>query len=422
MLEFLRTTRELVAAQRDVVLGYLGRSGGDLLDAGTLAGLGGAGLGAAGLSALAGPAGVPAALPASRASQPAPRQTSQDGLAGQVGPGRGPVIPAQAAPLDPSPSAGGPAGAGVLGRAAVADVVVEVIGSQTGYPAEMLEPGLDLEADLSIDSIKRTEILGELAGRLGLVSGDGELSESVVEELAAIKTVDGIVDWIVARSAERVGSAAGAAVPAQASPAPAAASTPVAVLGRAAVADVVVEVIGSQTGYPAEMLEPGLDLEADLSIDSIKRTEILGELAGRLGLVSGDGELSESVVEELAAIKTVDGIVDWIVARSAERVGSAAGAAVPAQASPAPAPAAGLDAGPPGAVPVGAVPAQPTHAWASAPALAGVPAHHGFSPAAGGASPSAGGPAGAGVLGRAAVADVVVEVIGSQTGYPAEML
>ncbi|WP_238438179.1 type I polyketide synthase, partial [Frankia nepalensis] len=254
VLEFLRTTRELVAAQRDVVLGYLGRSGGDLLDAGTLAGLGGAGLGAAGLSALAGPAGVPAALPASRASQPAPRQTSQDGLAGQVGPGRGPVIPAQAAPLDPSPSAGGPAGAGVLGRAAVADVVVEVIGSQTGYPAEMLEPGLDLEADLSIDSIKRTEILGELAGRLGLVSGDGELSESVVEELAAIKTVDGIVDWIVARSAERVGSAAGAAVPAQASPAPAAASTPVAVLGRAAVADVVVEVIGSQTGYPAEML------------------------------------------------------------------------------------------------------------------------------------------------------------------------
>ena len=31
------------------------------------------------------------------------------------------------------------------------------------------------------------------------------------------------------------------------------------------------------------MIEPDLDLEADLSIDSIKRAEIAGELARRLG-------------------------------------------------------------------------------------------------------------------------------------------
>ncbi len=87
-----------------------------------------------------------------------------------------------------------------LDRVAVSDVVVGVIAEQTGYPVEMLEPDLDLEADLSIDSIKRTEVLGELAGRLGLAApGSGELDESVVEELAAIKTVRGIVDWIVAR-------------------------------------------------------------------------------------------------------------------------------------------------------------------------------------------------------------------------------
>src|SRR6185369_17623306 len=109
-----------------------------------------------------------------------------------------------------------PAGppAGPLARPIVLDTVVEVIGSQTGYPAEMLEPGLDLEADLSIDSIKRTEILGELAGRLGLAAG-GELDESVVEELAAIKTVDGIVDWIVARAPQAApATAASIAAPA----------------------------------------------------------------------------------------------------------------------------------------------------------------------------------------------------------------
>ncbi|RZQ65808.1 type I polyketide synthase [Amycolatopsis suaedae] len=41
--------------------------------------------------------------------------------------------------------------------------VVGVIARRTGYPEDMIEPGLDLEAGLSVDSIKRTEIAGELA-------------------------------------------------------------------------------------------------------------------------------------------------------------------------------------------------------------------------------------------------------------------
>ena len=43
--------------------------------------------------------------------------------------------------------------------------MLEIISERTGYPVEMIEPDLDLEADLSIDSIKRTEIAGELAAR-----------------------------------------------------------------------------------------------------------------------------------------------------------------------------------------------------------------------------------------------------------------
>ena len=49
-----------------------------------------------------------------------------------------------------------------------------------------------------------------------------------------------------------------------------------------------------RTGYPIDMLDPDLDLEADLSIDSIKRIEIVGELADRIGLDAArrvDGEL-----------------------------------------------------------------------------------------------------------------------------------
>jgi NAD(P)-dependent dehydrogenase (short-subunit alcohol dehydrogenase family) len=50
--------------------------------------------------------------------------------------------------------------------------VIAVISERTGYPAEMIDGDLDLEADLSIDSIKRTEIAGTLLSRLGLPADD----------------------------------------------------------------------------------------------------------------------------------------------------------------------------------------------------------------------------------------------------------
>ncbi|MEM6261410.1 MAG: SDR family NAD(P)-dependent oxidoreductase, partial [Bacteroidota bacterium] len=39
-------------------------------------------------------------------------------------------------------------------------ILLSIISEKTGYPEEMLEPGMDLEADLGIDSIKRVEIFG----------------------------------------------------------------------------------------------------------------------------------------------------------------------------------------------------------------------------------------------------------------------
>ncbi|WP_434445076.1 SDR family oxidoreductase [Lentzea sp. E54] len=151
----------------------------------------------------------------------------------------------------------------------VAAVVLRTISARTGYPAEMLQPGLDLEADLSIDSIKRTEIVGELVAELGAAGS--------VDELAQLKTIEGIVGWF--------GAAAPVAAPTK------------------DVRAAVLRTISTRTGYPIEMLQPGLDLEADLSIDSIKRAEIVGELAQELG---APGE-----IDELAQLKTIDGIVAW---------------------------------------------------------------------------------------------------------------
>ncbi|MEV6645654.1 SDR family NAD(P)-dependent oxidoreductase [Amycolatopsis sp. NPDC051371] len=224
--DFLRTSREMIAAQRDVLLGFLGSEA------------------------------PPVVVDAER---PKAALVALDAPKGPLGASNAPKA--------------------TLGRS-VLETIVEVIGERTGYPVEMIEPDLDLEADLSVDSIKRAEIAGELASRLGLVGGD-------VEEFAKARTAAAIAEMV---GAQRPNVALGAP------------DAPNATLGRS-VLETVVEVIGTRTGYPVEMIEPDLDLEADLSIDSIKRAEIAGELTIRLGT----GE-----VEELAKARTAAGIAELL--------------------------------------------------------------------------------------------------------------
>ncbi|MFC9238881.1 SDR family NAD(P)-dependent oxidoreductase [Streptomyces decoyicus] len=156
VLEYLRVSRELVVAQRDVVLRYLGETT-------TVVG-----------------------RPVAGAIAPAYAEP----LAGEA-------APAEAA-LAPTPVVE----AKRLSPDELLDAVREIIHTRTGYPREMLDAGLDLEADLSVDSIKRVEIIGALADRIGLPQDADGAMESAVEQLARVKTISGIVDWIAAAHAE----------------------------------------------------------------------------------------------------------------------------------------------------------------------------------------------------------------------------
>ncbi|HEY7071578.1 MAG TPA: SDR family NAD(P)-dependent oxidoreductase, partial [Acidimicrobiales bacterium] len=144
LTEYFRTAHEIMAAGHQLVLDYLGVAP----------------------AATAAPA--LAALPAPVAIAPAP----------------------VAAPA--APATGLPSGPELLAR------LTAIVSARTGYPEDMLGPDLDVEADLSIDSIKRLEILGELADALGLSDG-GSLDqlEDLVEQLAARKTLRGIVEFLV---------------------------------------------------------------------------------------------------------------------------------------------------------------------------------------------------------------------------------
>src|SRR5262249_43157356 len=160
-----------------------------------------------------------------------------------------------AAPPPPAPSRNSaPRGA----RESVKQVLLEVVAEKTGYPAEMLDPAMGLDADLGIDSIKRVEILSALQERLPKARAGRP------EHLGTLNEVRQVFDFPAGGSAEE---SATAATPGE---------------GRDHVRKVLLEVVSEKTGYPAEMLDPAMGLDADLGIDSIKRVEILSTLQERL--------------------------------------------------------------------------------------------------------------------------------------------
>ncbi len=80
--------------------------------------------------------------------------------------------------------------------------LLDVIAEKTGYPVEMLELGMSLDADLGIDSIKRVEILSALQERLP------ELPAVKPEHLGTLQTIDQIVDFLASVSGSEKPAAA----------------------------------------------------------------------------------------------------------------------------------------------------------------------------------------------------------------------
>ncbi|PSS73001.1 type I polyketide synthase [Shewanella algae] len=170
----------------------------------------------------------------------------------------------------------------------VTALMLQVVADKTGYPAEMLELGMDMEADLGIDSIKRVEILGTVQDQLP------ELPQLDAATLSECRTLGQIVDYLQQS----------AGVDSNAQPEP--------VSNQSDITAIMLQVVAEKTGYPAEMLELGMDMEADLGIDSIKRVEILGTVQDQLP------ELPPLDAASLSECRTLGQIIDCFAGSSAE--------------------------------------------------------------------------------------------------------
>jgi acyl transferase domain-containing protein/NAD(P)H-dependent flavin oxidoreductase YrpB (nitropropane dioxygenase family) len=71
--------------------------------------------------------------------------------------------------------------------------LLQIVSERTGYPPEILDLDVDIEAELGIDSIKRVEILGNFQRET--IPAGAQIGDESLEELAAIKTLRGIVEW-----------------------------------------------------------------------------------------------------------------------------------------------------------------------------------------------------------------------------------
>ncbi|MGE0920098.1 SDR family NAD(P)-dependent oxidoreductase [Trichlorobacter lovleyi] len=187
---------------------------------------------------------------------------------------------------------------------AVTETLLTVVSEKTGYPMEMLELSMSMDADLGIDSIKRVEILSALQERLPTAPVIGP------DQLGVLNTLGQIAEYL----------GAGTAVAAPA-------STPVQQVSSA-ITETMLAVVSEKTGYPIEMLELSMSMDADLGIDSIKRVEILSALQERLPSAPVIGPDQLGVLNTLGQIAEYLGAGAAVVAPAAVSGSQPAGSAI----------------------------------------------------------------------------------------------
>ncbi|MBA3945864.1 MAG: polyketide synthase dehydratase domain-containing protein, partial [Herpetosiphonaceae bacterium] len=315
MSAYLQTMEQFLVMQQDVVQAYL---------------TGGTGVAAAGTSlsvAVAAPIALPAAVVAPVALSPVavpvppaepPRAVPQPvAVTQRPVHEQGVVAVMDTVPLVMVPPvstvAAAPAQTAMDGIA-MGQLLLQIVSDKTGYPLEMLDLNLDLEADLGIDSIKRVEVLGGFQQESGIRLGDQ------MDRLSASRTLQGVIDFLLQQEVPVPAATTQGVTPAVAAPVsvdapvPSVATVNVVVeqpastaMDGIAMGQLLLQIVSDKTGYPLEMLDLNLDLEADLGIDSIKRVEVLGGFQQESGIRLGDQ------MDRLSASRTLQGVIDFLL-------------------------------------------------------------------------------------------------------------
>ena len=183
-----------------------------------------------------------------------------------------------APPARPEPQAAAPVPAAVPDSESVQEMVLNLVAEKTGYPKDMLDLDLDLEADLGIDTVKQAEMFAAIRATYN-IPRDPNM------KLREFPTLASVMQFVRDRLPEPQAAApVPVAAPVETAAPPerpepqAAAPVPVAVPDNESVQEMVLNLVAEKTGYPKDMLDLDLDLEADLGIDTVKQAEMFAAI------------------------------------------------------------------------------------------------------------------------------------------------
>ncbi|MFZ0420014.1 MAG: SDR family NAD(P)-dependent oxidoreductase [Candidatus Sulfotelmatobacter sp.] len=141
---------------------------------------------------------------------------------------------------------------------------------KTGYPKDMLDLDLDLEADLGVDTVKQAEMFAAIRAAYNIPRDENR-------KLRDYPTLAHVIRFVYENRPDLVGAGSADSVAAlshTATEAPAPSPTTVEAATDDAIQEKVLEIVADKSGYPKDMLDLDLDLEADLGIDTVKQAEM----------------------------------------------------------------------------------------------------------------------------------------------------
>jgi len=210
---------------------------------------------------------VPGAVPAPLLQPPRPATLSRD--AGPVG--LTPVLPSPTPEADP-----------------VRAKILALVSEKTGYPPDMLDLDLDLEADLGVDTVKQAEVFASVREAYGIARDDQI-------KLRDFPTLAHVIRFVHERRPDLRGPSGTRQPETPESKVSPSSAIPQVLESKSAlperqttattdeqdgdaVKQRILELVVEKTGYPKDMLDLDLDLEADLGVDTVKQAEMFAAI------------------------------------------------------------------------------------------------------------------------------------------------
>ncbi|MFH0958356.1 MAG: SDR family NAD(P)-dependent oxidoreductase, partial [Pseudomonadota bacterium] len=184
----------------------------------------------------------------------------------------------------------------VTGIDEIQNSILELLSEKTGYPPSMLDTGLDLEADLGIDTVKQAEFISDVRDKFNIPRIEGL-------KIAEFPTIRHIINFVMEHltSEDSDGDSHDNGTN----------DRDVLTSGdQIEVTSKILDLLSAKTGYPTEMLDVDLDLEADLGIDTVKQAEFITEIRETFKIPRIDGL-------KIADFPTIKHIIGFVMEKKA---------------------------------------------------------------------------------------------------------